>query len=297
MPPECRDVRALVTGASGFVGRHLVAALAPSMTIDRVENDIRDPATWARHERADVLFHLAGQANVGQSAKDPAETFDVNATGTLRALEWARARDVGRVVLISTAHVYGPARYSPIDEEHRRRPTSPYGASKLAAEGLIESYQASYGIGGVVIRPFNMYGPGQQLGFIVPDVFAQIREGRELLVGDTSAVRDFTYIGDAVEMIAKAGTHAGAPGKAFNLGSGEGHSIATVIDTALRVSGSRLRPRVDPARFRPAEIAELVVDARRARDVLGWTATTSLEEGLRRTWASLAQTKANAHRS
>jgi len=149
-----------------------------------------------------------------------------------------------------------------------------------------------------VIRPFNMYGPGQQLGFIVPDVLAQILEGRELAVGDTSPVRDFTYIGDAVEMISKAGSHAGAPGKAFNLGSGVGHSIATVIDTALRVSGSRLRPRVDPSRFRAAEIAELVVDARLANEVLGWTATTPLEEGLRRTWsAALAQPKANVGRS
>ena len=285
-------MRALVTGASGFVGRHLVAALAPSMAVERVEGDVRDPATWARYEKADVLFHLAAQSNVPRSVKDPAETFAVNATGTLRALEWARARDAGRVVLISTAHVYGKAEYSPIDEAHRRRPSSPYGASKLAAEALLESYRATYGLGGVVIRPFNMYGPGQPPGFIVPDVFAQIQAGKELVVGDTSPVRDFTFIGDAVEMIAKAGTHPGAVGHTFNLGSGEGHSIATVIDTALRVSGSRLRPRVDPARFRPAEIPELVVDDRRAREILGWRATTPLEEGLRRTWSALAEAKA-----
>ncbi|HVM44452.1 MAG TPA: GDP-mannose 4,6-dehydratase [Candidatus Thermoplasmatota archaeon] len=284
-------MRAIVTGASGFVGRHLTRELARSMEVVEHRGDVRDAASYAGLGRADVLLHLAARSSVAESHRDPVGTWDVNATGTLRLLEWARGAGVGRVVLVSTAHVYGKARRSPIDEEHPRHPASPYGASKLAAEGLLESYQASYGIEGVIVRPFNIYGPGQARGFLVPDVLHQIREGRDLAVGDTSPVRDFLYIGDAVDLLVKAATSPRAAGAILNLGSGEGHSIGAVIETALRVAGSPLQPRVDPARFRPAEIPELVVDNRRARELLGWRPTVTLEEGLRRTWAALAEAR------
>jgi len=281
-------VRVAVTGATGFVGRHLVRELSRSHEVVEIRGDIRSASTFEAHARADVVFHLAAQSNVPQSQRDPVGTWDVNAGGTLTLLEWARARDVGRVVLVSTAHVYGKAQYSPIDERHPRHPGSPYGASKLAAEALLESYQSSYGLEGVIVRPFNIYGPGQARGFLVPDVLHQIREGRELRVGDTRPVRDFTYVDDAVAMLAQAGTVATAKGASLNLGSGQGHAVGEVIDLALKVSGSPLRPQVDDSRFRAADVSELVVDNRRAKELLGWAPRVPLEEGLRRTWEALA---------
>lgn len=285
-------VRAIVTGASGFVGRHLTRELRRSMEVVEPKGDVRSPEFYAALPKADVVYHLAAQSNVPQSTREPAGTWDVNANGTLRLLEWARSQEVGRVVLVSTAHVYGRTERALVDETHPTRPVSPYGASKLAAEALVQSYQATYGLAGVVVRPFNMYGPGQGPGFLIPDVLAQLRAGRELLVGDTSPVRDFTYIDDAVAMLAKAGTVPAASGMTMNLGSGVGHAVRDVIETAIRVSGSKLRPQVDEKRLRPVDVPELVVDNRRAREVLGWRPMIGLEEGLRRTWAAFAEDKA-----
>lgn len=285
-------VRAIVTGASGFVGRHLTRELRRSMEVVEPKGDVRSSEYYAALPKADVVYHLAAQSNVPESTRDPAGTWDVNANGTLRLLEWARAQDVGRIVLASTAHVYGRTERALVDETHPTRPGSPYGASKLAAEALVQSYQATYGLAGVIVRPFNMYGPGQGPGFLIPDVLAQLRGGRELLVGDTSPVRDFTYIDDAVVMLAKAGSVPAASGMTMNLGSGVGHAVRDVIETAIRVSGSKLRPQVDEKRLRPVDVPELVVDNRRAREVLGWRPMISLEEGLRRTWAAFAEDKA-----
>lgn len=262
------------------------------MDVAEPKGDVRSPEFYAALPQAEVVYHLAAQSNVPESTRDPAATWDVNANGTLRLLEWARATGVRRVVFVSTAHVYGKTERALVDETHPTRPVSPYGASKLGAEALVQSYHATYGLGSVIVRPFNMYGPGQGLGFLIPDVLAQIREGRDLAVGDTSPVRDFTYIDDAVAMLAKAGTTAAASGAILNLGSGVGHAVSEVIETALRVSGSKLRPRVDPARLRPVDVPELVVDNRRARELLDWRPAIGLEEGLRRTWAAFAEDKA-----
>lgn len=280
-------MRVLVTGAGGFLGRHLVGTLRPDHEVHEFQGDVRDAAAWAAQPRADLVFHLAAQASVPRSVEDPAGTFDVNAGGTLRLLEWARSTRAGRVVVVSTAHVFGKVERSPVDESHPLRPVTPYGASKLAAEALCSAYAATYGLETVVVRPFNVYGPGQAPGYVVPDVLLQLREGKRLRVGDTRPVRDFTYVGDAIDLFVRAGTTPGVGGLAFNLGSGVGHAIAEVIETAIKVSGSALRPDQDAARLRPVELMELVVDARRARERLGWRAATPLEEGLRRTWEAM----------
>lgn len=282
-----RLVRAVVTGASGFIGRHLVEELQRSMTVVSPRGDIREASFYAELGRADVVFHLAAQSNVPQSTRDPAGTWDVNANGTLRLLEWARRTDAGRVVFVSTAHVYGKPERPRVDEAHPTHPATPYGASKLAGEALVRSYQATYGLQGAIVRPFNMYGPGQGAGFLVPDVLLQLRAGKDLVVGDTRPIRDFTYVSDAIDLLVRAGTRKEAAGATLNLGSGVGHRVADVIEAALKVTGSPLRPRVDEARLRPVDVPELVVDNRRARETLGWEPRVGLEEGIRRTWDAM----------
>lgn len=288
----CRPLRArahmrvLVTGASGFVGRHLEAALAGHEVV-AFEGDVRDAAAYRALAPVDVAFHLAARASVPDSIRDPAATWDVNANGALRLLEWARGGGARRVVLVSSAHVYGKPERSPVDESHPLRPVTPYGASKLAAEALAQSYHATYGLETVVVRPFNMYGPGQTGGYVLSDILLQMKEGRALVLGDLRPVRDFTFITDAADLLLRAGTAPAAAGRTFNLGTGKGHSIAEVVDVARKVTGSRLQPTSDPARFRPAEILELVVDSRRARETLGWAPKVGLEEGVRRTWEAM----------
>lgn len=276
----------LVTGASGFIGRHLVPACGGD--VRAFQGDVGDAAAFADLPRAETLYHLAALSSPKASVADPVGTWRVNAQGTLNVLEWARRADVRRIVLVSTAHVYGPAQYSPIDEKHPTLPVSPYGASKLAAEALGRAYHAAYGLGVVIVRPFNVYGPGQARGFLVPDILHQLREGKALRLGDPRPVRDFTYVSDAVAMLRAAGTRPGIEGQAFNLGSGEGHSVAEVAAKALAIAGSKLEPAWDPARSAPGDVRELVVDNRRAREALGWSPRVGLEDGLRRTWEAMA---------
>ena len=286
-------MRFLVTGSTGFVGGHLVAALARRGEVVPFAGDVRDAASYAQLPRVDVAYHLAARSMPRASVDDPLGTWDVNLGGTLQLLEWARREDVARVVLVSTGHVYGPAAYSPIDEKHALRPVTPYGGSKLAAEAAVWGHAGSYGIEAVVVRPFNMYGPGQGPGFLVPDILLQLREGARLALGDPRPVRDFTYISDAVDMLERAGTAAAAVGHALNLGSGVGHRVSDVVDTALRVSGSRLRPTYDESRHSRGNVSELVVDAGLASSLLGWKPRVGLEEGLRRTWESLLEAGKN----
>lgn len=276
----------VLTGASGFVGQHLLRALrrTPGMSVAPLVGDVRDPGTYASAARADIVYHLAAMP---QTVRDPVTAWEVNATGTLRVLEWMRGTRGGRLVLVSSSHVYGKPRVTRIDEQHTTEPVAPYGATKLAAEALARAYSASYGIETVIVRPFNMYGPAQSRGFLVPDILHQLREGGSLVLGNPEPVRDFTYIDDAIEFLVRCAAARAAAGEAFNLGSGSGHSVREVVETAIRVSGADVEPFYDPARYRPADVAELVVDNAKARRLLDWAPRVGLEEGLRRTWESM----------
>ena len=280
-------MRVLVTGAGGFLGRPLLRALAASAPdTSALEGDVTDPATFAKAGKADVVYHLAAQSNVPQSVKDPAATWKANVDGTLQVLEWARRDGVARVVVISSSHVYGHPQRTPIDEAHPLSPRSPYGASKMAAEALANAYHASYGIATVVVRPFNIYGPGQAPGFLVPDILGQLRGGNGLVLGDPKPVRDYTFLDDAVRFLVACGTADGVAGQALNLGSGKGRSVEQVVQAAVAASGSSLRPTFDPGRFRANESGAVVADVAKARRLLGWSPQVDLEDGLRRTWAA-----------
>lgn len=285
--PAAAPMRALLTGAGGFIGRHLAARLRQGHDVRAFSGDLRDARAFEGQPHADVAWHLAAVSSPPESVRDPVGTWAVNATGTLHLLEWARRERVGRVVLVSSAHVYGPAKYSPIDEAHPTLPVTPYGASKLAAEALARGYAASYGLEVVIVRPFNVYGPGQGPGFLVPDILRQLREGEKLVLGNPAPVRDFTYVDDAVDLLARAGEAKDAAGATLNLGSGAGHSVEEVARAAIRVSGRHVEPTFDPSRFRANDTRELIVDNRRAREVLGWAPRVGLEEGLRRTWEAM----------
>lgn len=283
LPP----VRALVTGSRGFLGRHLVGALARSFEVTSFKGDVCDAANWSRHDACDVVLHLAAVSNVPDSLRDPVRTWQVNVQGTVRLLEWARAGNAQRVVLVSTAHVYGPARYSPIDEQHPREPVSPYGASKLAAEAAVQSYRATYGMETVIVRPFNIYGPGQAPGFLVADILGPLARGVAPTLGDPRPVRDFTFVADAVNCLERAATASGATGLTVNLGTGVGHSVRDVAETARRVTGTTLDVRYDERKARAVETMELVVDNRLAVSRLGWKPEIDLEEGIARCWHHL----------
>jgi dTDP-glucose 4,6-dehydratase len=292
----------LVTGPGGFVGRALLPvlckegailrgfmrnALEPSQPdIDMRRGDIADPAAVREAvQGCDAAIHLAGLASVPDSLRDPASFFRTNVTGTFNLLEACRNGGVAKLIYVSSSQVYGPPRGKPIDEDHPLDPATPYAAFKIGAECLVRAYGRSYGLATVVLRPFNIYGPGQSRATLVPSIVTQVLAGGDLRLGKIDLTRDLTFVDDVARAIVCALTAADAPGLALNVGSGRGVTVEAIARLILEQMGSHAAIVSESGRMRNHEPAgeAVVADVRRAAAILGWTATISLEEGLRRT--------------
>lgn len=301
-------MRALVTGAGGFVGGHLLGSLlaagaeifagslegdaprgAPAgarwLALDVTRGDSVEAAL--RESRPDVVFHLAGQSSVASSFADPMGTWDANATGTLRLVE--ALPEGARLVLAGSAEVYGavPEAEQPIREDRPLRPSNPYAASKAAAEMTCVAAAHARGVHAVVARSFNHTGPGQDPRFALPSWARQIaaaRAGRGeavLRVGNLDARRDLLDVRDVTRAYLRL-AEAGEAGVAYNVCSGTALSMRAALDLMVEVSGTEVRVEVDPERVRPVDTPLLMGDPARIR-ALGWSA----EIPLRRTLADL----------
>jgi NAD dependent epimerase/dehydratase len=311
--------RALVTGAGGFIGSHLVERLvthgasvramvrydsrgsggyldqlAPGVRTD-VEvfrGDVRDGPTVARAvDGCDIVFHLASLVAIPYSYQAPEAYVATNVTGTLNVLEACRRAAVERVVHTSTSEVYGTAQFAPITEAHPLHPQSPYAASKAAADHLALAYHASFGTPVVVLRPFNTFGPRQSLRAVIPSIAAQLIRGGPVRVGSVHPTRDFTYVGDTVAGFIAAASAPAAIGRTVQLGTGTEISIGDLAKLLAELSGATLRLETEPERMRPtgSEVERLVADPALAKTLLGWSPRTSLRDGLQQTLAWLRQ--------
>ncbi|WP_433802322.1 NAD-dependent epimerase/dehydratase family protein [Actinomycetospora sp. CA-084318] len=261
-------MRVVVTGAGGFVGRHVAEAFRTTAhqvsALDRAALDVTDPAAVARAvSGADVVCHLAARVRVRESRADPAGYWRTNLDGTRAVL--AACGDRTRVVLASTASVHA-ATDVPIAEDAPLDPASPYAASKLAADLLARDLAAAGGPGVVSLRAFNVAGPGDtDTSRVIPALLS----GRPFRInGDGSAVRDYLHVADLADAVVAA-VDAAEPGtwRAYAVGSGRGTSVAGLVDTVERVTG-----RVVPVEHGPAvaEPARLVADPSRIGRELGW---------------------------
>jgi UDP-glucose 4-epimerase len=220
------------------------------------------------------VFHLAALIAIPYSYTAVQSFIDTNVTGTMHVLEAAGRAGVRRVIQTSTSEVYGTPEVLPITEDHPLRAQSPYAASKVAADQLALAYHRSFGTPVVVLRPFNTYGPRQSERAVLPTMLRQLLAGRtEIRLGRLDPRRDLTFVGDTVD---------GIEGDTIQLGTGRAESIGELFALACRLLGVEARAVEDPARMRPdaSEVLVLCSDPSRARDVLGWEATTSLEDGL-----------------
>jgi GDP-4-dehydro-6-deoxy-D-mannose reductase len=278
-------MRALVTGASGFVGRYLVDHLAAAGdtvvpfgraegAVDVVDAGAVADAVTAAHP--EVVYHLAASTHIGESWDAPATVFRVNAEGTLNVLRACRRAGVDRVVVVGSADEYGAVAPDdlPIPEDAPLRPRTPYGASKVAAEYLALQAHLGDGLGTIRVRAFNHTGPGQAATYLVPGLAGRIaaaeRDGaREIAVGSLDAVRDFTDVRDVVRAY-RLLAERGSPGDVYNVCSGRGWSVREVADVLLAASGPNLELRVDPALVRPVEVPALVGDGAKLRAATGW---------------------------
>lgn len=310
---DYRDMKVLVTGAGGFIGSHLVeecARLGAKVTalvhynsagsfgqLDKLPahllgnirilaGDIQD-AEFVRVAIKDqvVIFHLAALIAIPFSYIAPRSYVRTNIEGTLNILEAARALNIPRIVHASTSEVYGTALERPISENHPLQGQSPYAATKIAADKLVESYNRSFDLPVITVRPFNTFGPRQSARALIPTVIAQVLCCDVIKLGSIDPRRDMTFVSDTVDGFLRAGLLKGHHGNVLNLGTGKTHSVGDIANNILRLMGSDKAIVADPSRVRPkdSEVRELVSDNRRAAGVMGWRPKISLHDGLKQT--------------
>lgn len=303
----------LVTGAGGFIGGHLVSRLVREGasvralvrynsrnergTLDWLEpeevagvevvlGELRDvESVRAAVAGVEVVFHLGAQIAIPYSYVNPRDFFEVNVLGSLNVAQAARDAGVARVVHTSTSEVYGSARTVPITEDHPLEPQSPYAASKLGADKLMDSFHRAFELPVTVLRPFNTYGPRQSARAIIPTIISQALAGGTIRLGSLHPRRDLTFVEDTVAGFLAAATAPEAVGRTIQLGTNEAVSVGELVTQVGEVLGRELTVETDPDRIRPAasEVELLLSDPRLAGEVLGWKAATPLAEGLRRT--------------
>lgn len=295
----------LVTGAGGFVGRHVVADLAAAghapIAFDRpgvplplpaasCSGDMLDRAAMARAVRElkpDGCIHLAGAAFVPMGWTDPDAVFSANLLGAIRVMEAFRLHAAGaRLLLVTSAEVYGRAGPAGrLDEESPLQPDNLYALSKQAADSAARMYAAHYGMNIVVARPGNHIGPGQSPNFVASafaEQVAAIALGRAepvVRVGNLDSLRDFLDVRDVARAY-RLLLERGRPGQAYNISSGKLVRVGDLLDGLCRLAGVRPRIEVDPARFRPADEPR-PLDSGRIRRELGWEPSVPLDETLR----------------
>ena len=283
-------MRVLVTGATGFVGQHLVAHLvSEGDEVSISEAEVTEPesleADFGR-ARPEVVYHLAAQADVAASFRDPATTLRTNVEGTFNVLDIARRLGARRVLAVSSADVYGSVSEArlPVDEGAPLRPVTPYGASKAAAEMVCLQAGAGRGLDVVRARAFNHLGPGQSDRFVAAALAARIvaneRTGADAVrVGNLEARRDFTDVRDVVRAYRLLAVH-GEPGEPYNVCSGLSRRVGDLAERLVARARRPMRLEIDDDLVRPVEVAEMRGDPSKLRRATGWRPEVPLEKTL-----------------
>lgn len=307
-------VRALITGATGFAGPHLIdhcleggdelhALVFPGTELHRPgavtahPGDITDRRTVAElvgRVKPEVIYHLAGYSSVGRSFADPIGTWDLNMNGSLALLDALRVHDSrARTLVVTSSEVYGrvPLGELPARESTPFRPASPYGASKAAVDLAAAQYRENYGVQAIRVRSFNHIGPGQDDRFVLPNVASQIvraeREGRdavEVEVGNVSTRRDFTDVRDIVRAYRILAVEAD-PARAYLPCTGRSLEVRELLEGLAPHAKIPVTLISDPARRRDGEQPDLYGDPGALRDELGWAPEYRLEQTLKDTLA------------
>jgi NAD dependent epimerase/dehydratase len=303
---------ALVTGADGFIGSHLVELLvsegyevkalaqynslgswgwlehvACRGEIEVLSGDVRDSHYCRQITRAvDVVFHLAALIAIPYSYVAPESYLDTNVRGTLNICQAALANGVKRLIHTSTSEVYGTARYVPIDEQHPLQAQSPYSASKIGADAVAMSFHNAFDLPLTIARPFNTYGPRQSARAVIPTIITQIASGaKQIKLGDATPTRDFNYVADTCRGLLALARCDGAVGETVNLGSNYEISIGATLGLIRELMGSDVELLEDAERLRPerSEVFRLWCDNRKMSELTGFQPMHDLRSGLRAT--------------
>ena len=300
---------ALVTGAAGFIGSHIVDELlnrgwsvtgldnlstgrqsnlvaTDSTDFELIEGDLRDETTLETAiEDVDIVFHHAASISVPKSVERPARTTDINCTGTAKLLEAARNKGVDRVVLASSAAVYGSNVEIPVSEEAPTEPESPYALSKRYTEQLALQYAEQHELDAIALRYFNVFGPRQdpegEYAAVIPQFIQLMSDGhRPVIYGDGEQSRDFVHVDDIVAANLAAAT-ADCEREIFNVASGNRVTINELVETINAVLGTDLQPKYDDPR--PGDVRHSQASISKAESMLGYSPQLGLYNGLQKT--------------
>ncbi|MGC9516197.1 MAG: NAD-dependent epimerase/dehydratase family protein [Methanomicrobiales archaeon] len=280
---KLKNKRILVTGHDGFIGDYLLPELEEDNEIVTLaENggfiDIRNWEKIQALEEVDVIYHLAAVTFVPYSFDHPRETYEVNVAGTLNILELARQFGVEKLVTMSS-YVYGRPEYLPIDEDHPLKPNNPYTHSKLVMEKLCQGYSSDFDLNCIILRPFNIYGPGQGDNFLIPSIIKQLPSGK-IELQDPEPKRDFVYVEDVIRAMLKAGAYNPRDNiDIFNVGYGKSFSVEEIADKIVELYGKEVQVAYT-GQSRKNEVMDTVADITHIQDKMGWKPLTSLDDGL-----------------
>ena len=274
----------LITGSKGFIGSRLTALLKAAGS-HIIEADLKCGVDVTNFEnlsslgRFDVAVHLAGLSYVPDSYERPLNFFRTNVDSTFNVLELCRKYRASMV--LSSSYIYGHPNFLPINEDHPRSGFNPYAQTKIMCEDACEAYHKHFKVPVVVARPFNIYGPGQPDQFLIPTIINQYKTGKVVLK-DSRPKRDFIHVDDVASAFARMAEfvlNSEARYNVFNLGSGISYSIAEIIGMITAGSGRKIEVNYTNEE-RPAEVADVVADISKARELLSWTPEISMKKGL-----------------
>jgi GDP-4-dehydro-6-deoxy-D-mannose reductase len=272
--------RIIVTGAEGFVGKHLVKKLIDTgyqvIEVPRSYGDITKASTWNRLPQADVVIHLAAKSFIPDSWTNISEFMSCNLGGTIEALNYCKLWNSKLIYLSS--YLYGNPKNLPIKEGDELSVNNPYALTKKLAEESCQFYAENFSVPVTILRPFNVYGVGQSDHFIIPSLIKQVATQSEIHVKDLVPKRDYLYIEDLISAITKAITYQ-SNFDVFNIGSGVSHSVKNLIDLIQHSAGTN-HPVYSESSRRKNEIMDTIADISFAKELLHWQPLWSLKDGI-----------------
>ena len=281
---EISNSKILITGSEGFIGSKLskqlreIGAEVKGIDIKKGIN-ILNWDELKTLERVDLIYHLAAITFIPYAFKHPRETYNINVLGSLNILEYCRLNDIKKIIFSST-FVYGQPQYFPIDEAHPVAPNNPYSRSKLLAENLCRGYSQDYGLNCIVLRQFNIYGPGQQENFLIPSILKQIQENNKIELRDPDPKRDLLYISDLISAYLKSAEYEKSKFEVFNIGYGKSNSVQEIVDQIIKLTKREIKVNYTGER-RPNEIMDTVACITKAHHKLNWQPKIDLIKGLK----------------
>jgi UDP-glucose 4-epimerase len=273
----------LVTGSAGFLGKALTKHLKKQgysvKGLDLKQGT--DVADWDQIKKLrgfQIMIHLAAKTFIPSSFNQPRIFYRSNLLSTVNILELSRINKAK--VIFASSYVYGYPNYMPIDENHPTAAHNPYSESKLLAEQLCRGYQRDFGLQMIIMRAFNLYGPGQRKEFLIPHILESTKKGN-ILLGEPEYKRDYVYLDDAVDAYRKAVEYKHKGLEIFNIGYGKSYSVRELVDLVKNCCGKNVPVQYDENK-RKGEIPDAVADIRKARSILGWQPRIDIETGIRK---------------